>query len=91
MGNIELGNKLKEIRERNNLSVQELADCINVSESSIYKWEQGTLKPSLNKLDKILNIDGTNIVELLDMNHTRIIHIKEQDSNVPKFIRKLFN
>lgn len=38
---------VKEIREKNNLSVQEFATTVGVSRQHIYKLEKGNKKPSV--------------------------------------------
>jgi Zn-dependent peptidase ImmA (M78 family)/transcriptional regulator with XRE-family HTH domain len=45
--------KLKELRERNNLSLQELADQVGVAKQSIHKFENGIVTPSSETLLKI--------------------------------------
>lgn len=45
--------KLKELRERNSLSLQELADQVGVAKQSIHKFENGIVTPSSETLLKI--------------------------------------
>lgn len=51
--------KLKELRERNNLSLQELADQVGVAKQSIHKFENGVVNPSSETLLKIA--DALNV------------------------------
>lgn len=46
-------NKLKELRDRNSLSLQELADQVGVTKQSIHKFENGIVTPSSETLLKI--------------------------------------
>jgi Zn-dependent peptidase ImmA (M78 family)/DNA-binding XRE family transcriptional regulator len=46
-------NKLKELREKNRLSLQELADQVGVAKQSIHKFENGVVTPSSETLLKI--------------------------------------
>lgn len=43
---------VKQLRESKNLTIRKVATAIDVAESTIYRWEAGTVKPQL-PLDKI--------------------------------------
>ena len=45
--------KLKELREKNSFSLQELAEQVGVAKQSIHKFENGTIAPSSETLIKI--------------------------------------
>lgn len=45
--------RLKELREKNNLSQQQLAKEINISQSAIAKWELNKTQPTLPAIIKI--------------------------------------
>lgn len=48
-----LAHKLKELREKNKLSLQDLADQVGVTKQSIHKFENGLVTPSTETLLKI--------------------------------------
>ena len=52
------GNKLKILRQENNLTQKELADLVNVNQSQICRYEQNTMPeyPTLKKIAKALEI-----------------------------------
>jgi transcriptional regulator with XRE-family HTH domain len=52
---LELGRRLKQVRELNGLSQRELAKRAKVTHSSISMIEQGQNSPSVHSLEKILN------------------------------------
>lgn len=63
------GKLLKELREKNNLSLKELADISHVSRETIYKYEQGnsqTYPETALKLEEILNSPITISINLLE-------------------------
>lgn len=60
--------KIKKLRVDNNLTQQEFADKLFVSRSAVAKWEQGRGMPSLELLNKIAEIFGIKIQDLLDDN-----------------------
>ena len=52
--------RLKKLRTKNHITQKELANLLDVDQTTIAKWEQGQQQPSiekLNKLTKCLNID----------------------------------
>ena len=56
---MEIGNKLLELRRKNNFSQEQLAEKLGVARQTISKWELGETSPDLNQakqLSKIFNI-----------------------------------
>lgn len=50
------GGKLKELRKSNNISQQQLADILNVGQSTVAMWEKGKNRPEYSSLVKIAEI-----------------------------------
>ena len=48
-----LGQKITELRKKNNLSQEGLAEKMNVSRQAVSKWENGVTKPSTDMLYKL--------------------------------------
>ena len=46
----EFANKLKEIRLKNKITLRTLAKALNVNFSTISRWENGEITPSINYL-----------------------------------------
>jgi len=65
---MKLNEKIKNLRIENNLTQQEFADKLFVSRSAVAKWEQNRGMPSLELLNKIAEIFGVKIEDLLDDN-----------------------
>lgn len=49
------GNQIREKRKREGLTVRQLADILNVSEGSLYKWEKGVRPNNLEDYSKVEN------------------------------------
>lgn len=67
INNSDFGDKIKELRKKNNLTQKELADKLNVTYQAVSKWERGENYPDLiiiKEISKIFNID---INELMDL------------------------
>ena len=68
MGGIymELYEKIVFLRRKNGLSQQELADKLEISRQSVYKWEQGLTSPDITKLPELAKIFNVTVDELLN-------------------------
>lgn len=58
--------KLTKLRKEKNLSQEELADMLDISRQSIYKWETGTNMPDKTNLEKLTKIFNVSFSYLLD-------------------------
>lgn len=61
----QFGNKLKRLRESNNWSQEKLAEELDVSRQSVYKWEANKGYPNMDKLIKISDMFHVTIDELV--------------------------
>lgn len=65
MRDYDSGNKLYELRKRHNLTQEELAYKLKISDKAISKWENGTSKPSISNLKKLSEIYDMSIDKIL--------------------------
>lgn len=56
-----LAKRIKELRQKNNLTQQEVADKINTSRSSYSQYELGIKQPILDTLIKLADLYQTSI------------------------------
>ncbi|MBS4206696.1 helix-turn-helix transcriptional regulator [Bacillus sp. FJAT-50079] len=56
-----VGNLLRELRKAKNLTTQELADKVNVSQSYISRFENNKAIPDVDMLDRILHALDSNL------------------------------
>lgn len=61
-----IGQKIKEIRLKNNLSQQRFGKKIGVSGKSISAYETGSIQPSQKVMDQISIVYGVNINQKID-------------------------
>ena len=59
-------NSLSYFRKKKGLTQSDLADLVNVAQSSLARYENGTIRPTLEVLKKIANVLGVSIDELLN-------------------------
>lgn len=84
------GAKVKEIRRRKKWTQEYLAEILNIDPRSLRKIELGESFPSINTLEKMLDVFKMSTVELFDFEHLqsqknlRALIIKMLDSNPDK-------
>lgn len=76
--------RLKELREKNNVSQKELADFLNLTQVQISKYELGKNEPDLTTTKKIATYFNVTIDYLLGTSEENIILITKQDLDVLK-------
>ena len=76
---MKLGNKIKEKRKLLNLTQQELANRCELTKGYISQLESDSVSPSLETLEIILEVLGTNLSDFFkDDNNVNIIYTKEE-------------
>ena len=63
-------NNIKELREKNNMTQQELGNALGYSDKSISKWEKGDVLPDVVTLDFIANHFSLTVNDLISTNGT---------------------
>lgn len=71
--------KLKELRLKANLTQNEIAEKLNISQPSYQQWESGRRKPTLTTLEMFSDFFGVSIEELLSDGTVHIESILNAD------------
>ena len=79
---MEIGQKIMELRKKNNLTQEELAELIGVARQTISKWELGETSPDLKQSKELSKIFKVSLDELTDNNIKDIL--VEKTSNTEK-------
>ena len=66
MNQIKFGMFMKELRKRNGLTQEQVAERLNVSNRTVSHWETGTNMPDISLLIEIAKIYDVSIPELID-------------------------
>ena len=61
MNMIPIGDRLRALRKTNNMTTQELANKINISQSYLSRFENNRAIPDIEMLERILNALGTDL------------------------------
>jgi transcriptional regulator with XRE-family HTH domain len=64
--NIEIANRLVDLRKRNNLSQEALAEKLGISRQAVSKWERAEASPDTDNLILLARIYGVSLDELLN-------------------------
>ena len=64
MGNYFVKN-LKYLREKKHISQGKLAELAKVNQTTIMRWEQGTMSPSVDNIDDLANVLNVQVADLL--------------------------
>ena len=83
-----IGQKIKELRQENNLTQEELAEQLGVSPQAISRWENSTTYPDITLLPIIANMFDVTIDYLLDMDSYKM---KEEIDKILEQSMVLFN
>lgn len=62
-----IGQRIRELRKKNGLTQQNLADCLGISYKSVSKWECGLTTPDLSMIGPLTKILGVSADELLGL------------------------
>ena len=71
MKDIEFGNYLYQLRKDNKLTQRYIAYQLDVSDKAVSKWENGTAKPSLDKLKLLATVLNVPFNDLLERQNTK--------------------
>ena len=84
--NIKIANKLVELRKKNGLSQEELADKLGLSRQAVSKWERAESSPDTDNLICLAKLYNVSLDELLNTDETieeisREVKEKEEEKN----------
>ena len=60
MNQSQIGKFIKSLREENNLTQEQLAEKLNVSNKFVSRWENGKTKPNITAMKKLKNFCENN-------------------------------
>ena len=84
--NIKIANKLVELRKKNGLSQEELADKLGLSRQAVSKWERAESSPDTDNLICLAKLYNVSLDDLLNTDETleeisREVKEKEEEKN----------
>ena len=79
--NIETANRLYELRKKNGLSQEELADKLGISRQAVSKWERAEASPDTDNLILLAKLYGITLDELLNTEDAKDLALENQESD----------
>ena len=73
---MEIGNKILELRKKNNLSQEALAEKIGVTRQTISKWELGETAPDIKQAKELSKVFNVSLDELTDNDIKNVLEAK---------------
>ena len=73
---MEIGNKILELRKKNNLSQEVLAEKIGVTRQTISKWELGETSPDIKQAKELSKVFNVSLDELTDNDIKNVLEAK---------------
>lgn len=81
---MEIGNKIVELRKKEKLSQEELAEKVGVARQTISKWELGETSPDIKQAKVLSKIFHVSLDELVNNDIKDIL--VEKTSNTEKWV-----
>ena len=66
MDQIKIGKFIAELRKEKNMTQNDLADKMNVTDKAVSKWERNLSCPDINSIPKLAEILGVSVEKLLN-------------------------
>ena len=88
---IKIGEKISELRNKQNLSQQALAKCLGVTRSSVNAWEMGISFPSIEKIIDIAEFFHVTTDYLLGLNSSLTIDISSLNEKERTYVYNLIS
>lgn len=86
-----VGDRIKELREKNSYTQSELAKKLRLSRSAVNAWEMGTSVPSTQFLVELSNLFNTSTDYILGINKDESVDISYLTNNEKEMIYGLMN
>ncbi len=85
-------NKLREFRQRNNMTQSELAKQIGVSQQAIHKYETGEVSPSkkiMTRISMIFSESMDNIFNDISNDTMQVLYVSTDEREIVESLRRL--
>ena len=87
---MEIGNKIVDLRKKNNLTQEQLAEKVGVSRQTISKWELGESTPDIKQAKNLSEIFEIDINELIGNFNNIILDKVISNENDTRKLSKIF-
>ena len=88
---ISISERIKELREKQNLTQSSLAKKLNITRSAVNAWEMGISVPNVEKLVELSSLFNVSVDYLLGINNSFNINISNLSEEEKKLVLNLVN
>lgn len=88
---ISISERIKELREKQNLTQSGLAKKLNITRSAVNAWEMGISVPNVEKLVELSSLFNVSVDYLLGINNSFNINISNLSEEEKKLVLNLVN
>ena len=88
---ISISERIKELREKQNLTQSSLAKKLNITRSAVNAWEMGISIPNVEKLVELSSLLNVSVDYLLGVNSPFTINISNLSEEEKKLVLNLVN
>ena len=80
-----IGEKIKHLRKKQDITQEKLADYLNITYQSVSKWENNTAMPDISMIVPLANFFGVTNDELFDLDRSKkeaVLHEYDEKSTL---------
>ena len=88
---ISISERIKELREKQNITQASLAKKLNITRSAVNAWEMGISIPNVEKLVELSSLFNVSVDYLLGVNSSFTINISNLSEEEKKLVLNLVN
>lgn len=88
---LKISDRIREMREKHEMTQSDLARRMNVTRSSVNAWEMGISVPTTEKLVELAELFHTTTDYLLGITSAEIVNLENYEYNEKEIIYRLLN
>ena len=89
--NIEIANRLLELRKKNGYSQEELANKLGISRQSVSKWERAEASPDTDNLILLAKIYNVSLDELLGASSVDVEELRSNNEVIEESTQSMLS
>lgn len=78
---MKINEKIRFLRESKSLTQDEMADRLGMSTNGYAKIERGETRLTIPKLEQIVEVFDTDILELISLGENKVVYIQDSDNH----------
>lgn len=88
---LKLSDRIRELREKNEMTQSDLARCMNITRAGVNAWEMGISVPSTEKIVELAKLFHTSTDFLLGITSSEMVNLENYEIKEKEIIYHLLN